>query len=215
MYRFRMKNSTVIGTLAALFGVGIIVGGIWIYIHSFVDFESHEETAVTLQSEAQYGVETLGLPTTPTVLTDAISHTGGAVEVACATCHTTREPSPTRSTEDLDEFHQGLVMQHGDLSCLSCHNEENYDTLKLADGTDVGFENVMQLCAQCHGPQSRDYRNGSHGGMNGYWDLSKGPRQRNACTVCHDAHAPAYPQLMPVFPPKDIIPPKHADKAAH
>lgn len=215
MYRSRMKHSTVIGTLAALFGVGIIVGGIWIYQHSFVDFESHEEEPVAQQSEAQYGIETLGLPTTPTVLTDAISHSGGAVEVACATCHTTREPAPTRATEDLDEFHQGLVMQHGNLSCLSCHNSENYDTLKLADGTTVGFENVMQLCAQCHGPQSRDYRNGSHGGMNGYWDLAKGPRQRNACTVCHDAHAPAYPQLMPVFPPKDIIPPKHADKAAH
>ncbi|MGJ8639471.1 MAG: cytochrome c3 family protein [Opitutaceae bacterium] len=212
-----MKHSTAIGILAALLGVVAIVGGIWIYQHSFVDFEQHEDTGggAALQTTAAYGVETLGLPETPTVLSDAISHTGQPVEVACATCHTTREPAATRSSEDLDEFHQGLVMQHGDLSCLSCHNSENYDTLKLADGTTVGFENVMQLCAQCHGPQSRDYRNGSHGGMSGFWDMSKGPRQRNACTVCHDAHAPAYPQLMPVFPPKDIIPPKHADEAHH
>jgi hypothetical protein len=132
------------------------------------------------------------------------------------TCHTTRSPVKTnRSAEDLDEFHQGLIIAHGNLSCLSCHNSKNYDTLKLADGSAVSFENAMQLCAQCHGPQTRDYKNGSHGGMTGYWDLSRGPRQRNACTVCHDAHAPAYPEMMPVFAPTDIIPPESPHRSNH
>jgi formate-dependent nitrite reductase cytochrome c552 subunit len=188
-----------------------------VYRYSFAAFESQSEAggSQAFQSERNFEIEITGNPVTPTVLTDALTHSGQPAEVACATCHTTRTPAATRRTEDLDEFHQGLIMGHGDLSCLSCHNSENYDTLKLADGTTVGFENAMLLCAQCHGPQSRDYRNGSHGGMNGYWDLSRGPRQRNACTVCHDAHAPAYPQLMPVFPPTDIIPPKHTPHAEH
>ncbi len=213
-----MKISTLIGITVSVLGVAAIVAGIWIYKHSFSDFELHAEEggAIAFISEPLYGVETMGVPVTPTVLTNAMTHNGEPVEVACATCHTTRTAViATRQADDLDEFHAGLIMQHGDLSCLSCHNSENYDTLKLADGTSVGFESVMQLCAQCHGPQSRDYRNGSHGGMNGYWDLSRGSRQRNACTVCHDAHAPAYPQLMPVFPPKDIIPPENAAHADH
>lgn len=212
-----MKTSTLIGITASVLAVVALIAGAWIYNHSFTDFDATEEEGVTVKlfADPQYEIETLGVPSMPTVQTDVITHSGATAEVACATCHTTRTPAPTRNTEDLDEFHQGLVMKHGDLSCLSCHNSDNYDTLKLADGTEVGFENVMQLCAQCHGPQSRDYHNGSHGGMNGYWDLSRGPRQRNACTVCHDAHAPAYPQLMPVFPPKDIILPEGDSHTEH
>ena len=211
-----MKKTTLIGIAAIALGSVLI--GTYVYRHSFAEFEVHENDQVksSFGNEPRYGVETLGMPSTPTVMTDALTHSGQVAEVACAACHTTRSPVvTTRQSEDLDEFHQSLIMEHGNLSCLSCHNSENYDTLKLADGTSVGFENTMQLCAQCHGPQTRDYRNGSHGGMAGYWDLSRGPRQRNACTVCHDAHAPAYPQLMPVFPPTDIIPPKHAPHAEH
>jgi formate-dependent nitrite reductase cytochrome c552 subunit len=89
---------------------------------------------------------------------------------------------------------------------MSCHNAENYDSLRRADGQEVSFGRVMDLCAQCHGPQFRDYTHGAHGGMNGHWDLRSGPRTRNNCIDCHDPHAPAYPKVMPVFPPKDAVP---------
>jgi hypothetical protein len=127
---------------------------------------------------------------------------GQAVTVACSTCHATARPNPhLRDAADLRDFHQGLKFNHGNLSCLSCHNADNYDTLRLADGAPVQFQNFMQLCAQCHGPQTRDFHNGSHGGMSGFWDLNRGPRTRNSCLDCHDAHAPQYPAMMPVFPP--------------
>lgn len=212
-----MKNSTVIGTASLGLGIAAIVVGSWVYKRSFEAFESAPsgQGAVALKAATRYPVHIEGASSTPTVMTDAFTHRGEPVEVACATCHTTRRPEATKAQGDLDVFHQGLVVEHGDLSCLSCHNDENYDTLKLADGSAVGFENAMQLCAQCHGPQYRDYQHGSHGGMNGYWDLSRGPRTRNACTVCHDAHAPVYPQLMPVFPPTDIVPAKNAHHADH
>lgn len=148
----------------------------------------------------------------PTGLTNFHGH---AVKVACATCHSTTKANPKlRSSEELDEFHQGLKFQHGTLSCLSCHNENNYDTLRLADNTTVEFTDVMQLCSQCHGPQARDYKNGSHGGMNGFWDLTKGPRTRNNCVQCHNPHAPQYPTVMPVFQPVAAERGKKTEKAS-
>ncbi len=131
---------------------------------------------------------------------------GKAIMVSCATCHDTRIPdAQTRLTESLDEFHQGMKYQHGAQTCLSCHNSNDYNTLKRADGSPLEFSDSIQLCAQCHGPQYRDYQNGSHGGMTGHWDLKKGPRERNHCTDCHDPHSPQYPLVLPVFPPKPVI----------
>ena len=131
---------------------------------------------------------------------------GQAVMASCSSCHATTRPNiETRTSADLDQFHQGLRYLHGNLTCLSCHNATNYDTLRLADSRAVQFGDVMTLCSQCHGPQRRDYDMGLHGGMNGHWDLSKGGRTRNICVNCHDPHAPAFPLVMPVFPPRDRI----------
>lgn len=143
-------------------------------------------------------------PATPKVLA-TLPQTGGVpAMVSCSTCHATRRPDLTNaSAEALNEFHQGLKYQHGGQTCLSCHNAGNYDTLRRADGTALEYPNTIQLCAQCHGPQYRDYLNGSHGGMTGHWDLRAGERVRNTCTDCHDVHAPAYPRVQPVFPPQD------------
>lgn len=62
---------------------------------------------------------------------------------------------------------------------------------------------AIELCRQCHGPQARDYDHGTHGGMTGYWDTTRGPRLRNHCTDCHDAHSPAIVPVMPAAPPRD------------
>lgn len=75
--------------------------------------------------------------------------------------------------------------------------------MHLADGKPLELSQSMELCAQCHGVQYRDYKKGSHGGMTGYWDLKRGPRERNHCTDCHAAHQPAYESVRPVHPPKD------------
>jgi len=138
---------------------------------------------------------------TPRVETGKVDAQGHSITVSCGSCHATSSPRPdTRQSAELDEFHQGLHYQHGSLSCLSCHDAANYDQLRLADGRGVPFPDAMSLCAQCHGPQYRDYSHGSHGGMTGYWDLSRGPRQRNHCVDCHDPHAPQFPIVLPAFP---------------
>lgn len=132
--------------------------------------------------------------------------------VGCATCHATRPANRrNRSTEDLDQFHQGLKLNHGRLTCVACHDsQDGYAALHLADGTAVAFADTMQLCAQCHGTQFRDYQHGSHGGMTGYWDRTRGPRERNHCMHCHDPHAPQIAVVQPVAGPRDRFPPaKH------
>lgn len=140
----------------------------------------------------------------PRVKTGLVDDAGNSIDVSCATCHATRKPNPeNRKTDDLDEFHMGLTFQHGSLTCLSCHNSDDYDSLKLADGQRIEFQNVMTLCAQCHSSQTLDYQHGAHGGMSGYWDLSRGPQTRNNCVDCHDPHAPQFPQMTPTFKPRD------------
>lgn len=152
----------------------------------------------------------------PRVFTGAVDHAGQPATVACSTCHTTRVPNfSNHSTADLDLFHQGLQFAHGNAdavgtgqtastnTCLTCHNPNDYDSLRLANGTRVEFTEVMTLCSQCHGPQYRDYQHGAHGGMNGYWDLSRGGRVRNNCLDCHDPHVPKYQRALPMQPPHD------------
>lgn len=142
----------------------------------------------------------------PRVGTGATNLRGEAVTVACGSCHTTTAPNlETRSAGQLRQFHLGLKYDHGNLTCLSCHNARDYDTLRMADSRPVAFEDVVTLCSQCHGPQRRDYDMGLHGGMNGYWDLTRGGRTRNTCINCHDPHAPAFPLVMPVLPPRDRV----------
>ena len=145
-------------------------------------------------------------PATPQVDTGIKNAHGTPVMASCTSCHATTEPNrDTNSSHQLSEFHQGLTYNHGDLTCLSCHNANDYDSLRMANGNSVAFPDVMTLCGQCHGPQKRDYDHGTHGGMNGYWDLTKGARVRNNCTHCHDPHSPAFPLVMPVLPPRDRI----------
>ncbi len=140
----------------------------------------------------------------PRVELGVVDAHGNQVTAACSTCHATRPPNVNnRTTASLNEFHQNVTVSHGSVSCLSCHNPGDYDTLHLADGRTVEFTNVMTLCAQCHGPQTRDYQHGAHGGMTGHWDLSRGPRMRNNCVDCHDPHSPGFPAMKPTFKPRD------------
>ena len=137
-------------------------------------------------------------------------------KVRCLTCHTGNKDTPSLAKRldaqglGVSQVHTTIRMEHGKLACLSCHDQDDRGSLHLADGTTLPISSSMQLCAQCHGPQMRDYEHGSHGGMNGYWDLRRGPRQRNHCLHCHGAHNPRYPIVRPMPPPRDrFLSPTH------
>jgi len=139
----------------------------------------------------------------PRVSTGIPDAHGNTVKVACATCHTTRQPDFTNKTPaDLKDFHVGLQVSHGSIRCLSCHNPKDYDSLQLADGSRVEFSDVMKLCAQCHGSQMRDFEHNAHGGLSGYWDRTRGPQTKLNCVDCHHPHAPQFPKMRPTFKPR-------------
>lgn len=178
----------------------------------------------TVRADAEAGAKTPALPSEPDVstplhpvfirkpvgipqvATGLTNFHGAPVMASCVSCHATTTPNrEIRAAADLKKFHQGLKYAHGELTCLSCHNADNYDTLRLADGRALDFTESMTLCSQCHGPQRRDYDRGLHGGMNGHWDLTRGGRTRNTCVDCHDPHTPAFPLVLPVLPPRDRV----------
>lgn len=145
---------------------------------------------------------TLARPT-PAVVSGRRHHDGQPATVACGSCHATRPPNPANRAESLDLFHQGLRFVHGSTACLGCHDPKNYDGLRRSDGSHIGFDQAIELCAQCHGPQKRDYDLGLHGGLNGHWDGRFGPVERQSCLACHDPHAPAQPGFQPLPRPRD------------
>jgi hypothetical protein len=143
------------------------------------------------------------LPKTQGVLdTNLRDIAGTPVGVSCKTCHGSQAQGGLLNKEAPANFHSGLKIHHGSMSCASCHDQDR-SRLHLADGKKLEFDQTAKLCAQCHGVQFRDYTRGSHGGMTGYWDLRRGPRERNTCTDCHAAHHPAFERVRPVHPPKD------------
>lgn len=124
---------------------------------------------------------------------------GRPVRILCRTCHDKLEPSDRNLQADhIPGFHGGVVLEHGDhQSCRGCHHSPRFQDFRLVTGRVVLYSEVMDLCAQCHGEQYRDYQHGAHGGMTGYWDLDSGPRDRNHCLDCHNAHRPAIPRMVP------------------
>jgi hypothetical protein len=144
---------------------------------------------------------------------------GREVRVACVTCHGVRDVGPGFPSDaaELKQFHVGLKVEHGRLPCAACHVSQTGGPpmLHLADGSTLPTSQALRLCAQCHGPKYQDYVHGSHGGMNGYWDLSRGPRLRNHCVDCHDPHSPKFQPSRPVLPPKDRFLTPAAGEADH
>jgi hypothetical protein len=144
----------------------------------------------------------------PGVLTAERDHAGRPVRARCSSCHA-KNDTARADANTLQDMHTGLTLRHGPLCCGQCHGADaadgtkDYDLLRLADGSGVAFDEAMTLCAQCHGPQTRDYDHGAHGGMRGHWDLRLGPRTRNQCIHCHDPHAPAYVGMVPAPGPRD------------
>ncbi|MBN9121612.1 MAG: hypothetical protein J0I06_21110 [Planctomycetes bacterium] len=184
--------------LLALVGVALAVGAVAAFGPVRVARPS-AEVALPYTPEPKFAVE-IRKPAGPPVFHTGIKDANGkSVTMACAECHKTREPNAAnRLGRPMAFFHQALKGQHGNLACVACHNStEANASLRLADGTSLPYTEVMQLCAQCHGPQYRSYQHGAHGGMAGYWDLSKGGRTRANCVDCHNPHAPKYQPVQP------------------
>lgn len=128
----------------------------------------------------------------------------GGYEQTCQACHMLFDSQPLEGRAELLQ-HTELVLDHGlNDNCYNCHSLEDRDKLILVDGSEVGFAEVVELCARCHGTTYRDWQRGMHGKTLGSWDASSGEMRRLECTECHDPHAPAFDPLAPLPGPNTL-----------
>jgi hypothetical protein len=113
----------------------------------------------------------------------------------CSDCH---EDEPAdRTRRELDE-HDDIVLAHGDLWCLDCHQSDQRDLLHLSDASPVEMKESWRLCTRCHAKKIPDWRAGVHGKRTGGW---RGAKEYRTCVFCHDPHSPLFKQLEPKPPP--------------
>lgn len=117
----------------------------------------------------------------------------------CSDCHSEIAPNPQR--REMVEMHEDIIFNHDSENrwCLACHNTENRDSLILAGGQLLGFDESFKLCGQCHGPKYRDWKLGIHGKRTGEWN---GQKQYLLCVHCHDPHFPKIKSIEPMPPPR-------------
>lgn len=112
----------------------------------------------------------------------------------CSGCHAAMKPNRTRRT--LSDMHTDIILKHDAEHrwCLDCHDAANRDSLHLASGERLPFEESYRLCGQCHGEKLRDWKAGVHGRRVGSWSGSKGYL---LCAHCHNPHQPRFRALVP------------------
>ncbi len=134
------------------------------------------------------------------ILTDPPTIFLNATDKTCMNCHRTMFKPDKPKTHGFLQ-HTDIRLQHGiNTSCYNCHNKENRNLLVLRDGTPLPFNNVVQLCRQCHGSIYKAWTYGGHGRTNGYWDKRQGPQHRLKCPECHNPHSPRTPAMDPIHP---------------
>ncbi|MBF0155350.1 MAG: cytochrome c3 family protein [Magnetococcales bacterium] len=133
----------------------------------------------------------------PSWLLAEVLQSGPVNKGECTGCHAWRNPETTRRT--LSPPHERLRLQHGQerLWCLDCHRAEQPGELRTRSGEKWPFAESWRLCADCHGPRTREWQYGIHGKRVGSW---QGERTMQRCTVCHDPHTPAW-KITPMTPP--------------
>ena len=117
----------------------------------------------------------------------------------CNDCHSDLIPDPQR--RQLFDMHDDIIFDHDSENrwCLACHSLNNRDSLLLASGILLGFDESYKLCGQCHGPKYRDWKLGIHGKRTGQWN---GEKKYLLCVHCHNPHSPRFQSLEPLPPPR-------------
>lgn len=117
----------------------------------------------------------------------------------CSECHADMEVNQQpRELEEHSEIARTFKHSPQQRWCLDCHNPDNRDVLRLANGDLIPFEESYQLCGQCHGEIFRDWKAGVHGKRTGEWN---GKKLYRLCVQCHNPHNPRFKAIAPMPPP--------------
>jgi hypothetical protein len=114
----------------------------------------------------------------------------------CTDCHEKLKPfrKPFRGKDPAKKTHDNIIFQHMEeiRECTFCHSIIDPDRLHLLNGERITFEQVPDLCGQCHGVRFNEWNMGLHGEESGTWN---GPRSSLSCTECHRPHSPRFPKM--------------------
>ncbi len=117
----------------------------------------------------------------------------------CSECHIEIKSNPMRRELFMhEEIDLGFDHDKEHRWCLDCHYDMNRDSLKLASGKLLGFDESYKLCGQCHGDKLRDWKAGVHGKRTGKWN---GEKKYYLCVHCHNPHSPKFKPIKPKPPP--------------
>lgn len=123
-------------------------------------------------------------------------------EYKCSECHSDFEHEPTSNRPQGEHADILAKFDHGStIYCMSCHHTQDRESYVDNLGQAMSAASSETLCARCHGPKYRDWNDGAHGRINGFWDDSFGERNRVTCVQCHDPHTPKFPKMVPSPPP--------------
>ena len=118
----------------------------------------------------------------------------------CTSCHS--EFRERRRKMALEGEHNNLKFEHGrNVLCLNCHNQIDPDSFGDNMHTPIPATESSRLCGQCHESHFDEWKLGTHGRINGYWDAAYGETKRLDCIQCHDPHAPNFTLMVPEAPP--------------
>jgi hypothetical protein len=159
--------------------------------------ENDPTELLSLKSIATVPVQNISTQT-PSFVTKRTDH---ITQYPCASCHTKPVAKPQREGISQRWSHLNIQLTHGQttgLDCQSCHNYNNFEQLQLQNGKTTTFDHSYELCRQCHFQQANDWAGGAHGKRLAGW---RGKRVINNCTDCHNPHAPAFDQRIPLKSP--------------
>jgi hypothetical protein len=122
----------------------------------------------------------------------------------CSDCHEDMEVNYRRRILEDEHVEISEMFNHASEQrwCLDCHNPDNRDVLRLANGDLISFEESYSLCGQCHGTIFRDWKAGIHGKRTGEWN---GKKQYRLCVNCHNPHSPKFKPIKPMPPPDNPL----------
>ena len=162
----------------------------------FVEEVRHAESADPAGglelTEEQIGVDSVKAVTREDVPEFRVAERESRInQQPCARCH--EKPLRelvARQVGEPKKSHWQIEMKHAGeqtMSCGTCHGGKQMGELVTLRGDPVSWNQAQIVCGQCHSKQASDWAGGAHGKRLGGWAP---PRVVEACTGCHNPHAP-------------------------
>ncbi len=127
-----------------------------------------------------------------------LERASGITKFPCNQCHA--KPLAALQADRADSLrkaHWDIELKHAAatvMNCQTCHQVNNFNTLRSLTGQEIDFNHSYQLCGQCHSKQLSDWVGGAHGKRVGGWAP---PRVVKTCVNCHNQHQPAWEKRWP------------------